>query len=218
MLSFQLPLTKKSDATPVAAPLWHPNFRNYERLPDTKVVRTTFFINAASIVVALLLVLWVGFREYRIHELGQQISDTQAEIDRNQKQNNDAIRLSGVFAEEDKKLADAEAFAHRPLSPLEFILQLGRTLPKEIQIESADMRLSDPAASQCFLRGFVAGTKDQASGTVSGYLDTLRTTPKFAAVFDSVSLISLNSDSRTNLLNFEIVLKFKTAGTKEKKP
>jgi hypothetical protein len=216
MLAFQLPLTRKSDATPVAAPLWHPNFRNYERLPDTKVVRTTFFINAASIMVALLLLLWVGFREFKIHELGQQITDAQGEIDKNQKQNNEAIRLSAVFAEQDKKLADAEAFARMPLSPLDFVLTLGRTLPKEIQIESADIRLADLGTSQCILRGFVTGTKDQGSGIVSAYLEALRATPKFAAVFDSVSLISLN-DAKNNLLSFEIVCKFKAPG-KEKKP
>jgi hypothetical protein len=217
MLAFQLPLTRKSDATPVAAPLWHPNYRNYERLPDTKVVRTTFFINAASIVIALVALLWVGKNEYRIHELNQQIADATSEIDKNQKGNNEAIRLSGVFAEEEKKLADAEAFARMPLSPLEFIVQLGRTLPKEIQIESADMRMGEANTAQCILRGYVAGTKDQASGTASAYLDTLRTTPKFATAFDSVSLNSLTSDQRSGLLSFEIVLKFKAPG-KEKKP
>jgi hypothetical protein len=217
MLAFQLPLTKKSDATQVAAPLWHPNFRNYERLPDTKVVRTTFFINAASIVVALLLLLFVGLREFHIRELGQQIAEAQGEIDQNQKQNDEAIRLSGVFAEEERKLADAEAFARMPLAPSEYVLQLGRTLPKEIQVESADMRLAEPNSALCILRGFVAGTKDQASGTVSRYLDTLRATPKFAAVFETVSLTSLTADARSNLLSFEIVLKFKVSG-KQKKP
>jgi len=217
MLAFQLPLTKRGDATPVAAPLWHPNFRNYERLPDTKVVRTTFFINAASIAVALLLLLWVGKREYRIHELGQQVADAEKQIDGNQKQNNEAIRLSGIFSEEQKKIADVEAFAHTPLSPLDFVLQLGRTLPKEIQLESADMRMAEPANSQCILRGLVAGTKDQASGTVSAYLDTLRTAPKFSSAFDNVSLISLNLDQRSGLLAFEIVAKFRQPG-KEKKP
>jgi hypothetical protein len=103
-----------------------------------------------------------------------------------------------------------------PLSPLDFVITLGRSLPKEIQIESADMRMAEAGGSQCILRGMVAGTKDQASGTVNGYLESLRTTPRFAAAFESVSLISL-TDSRNNLLSFEIVMKFKAPG-KEKKP
>jgi len=217
MLAFQLPLTKRSDAAPVAAPVWHPNFRNYERLPDTKVVRTTFFINAASIAVAALLLLLVAKREYHIHELNQVVAQAEAEINSNQKQNNEAIRLSGIFADEQKKMADVEAFARTPLSPLDFVLQLGATLPKEIQIETADIRTGEPLNSQCIIRGFVAGTKDQASGTVSAYLDTLRTAPKFSSAFDNVSLVSLNTDQRTGLLSFEIIMKIRAPG-KEKKP
>src|ERR1700759_3174337 len=149
MLAFQLPLTKKSDATPVVTPHWHPNFRNYERLPDTKVVRTTFFINAASIMIAALLLLWVGFRQYRIHELNGQISEAEADIARNQKANADALRSSDAFVEEEKKMAEAESFARVPISPVEFILTLGRTLPREVQIENAEIRMGEQSGSLC---------------------------------------------------------------------
>ncbi|MBI2516027.1 MAG: hypothetical protein HYV95_03855 [Opitutae bacterium] len=209
MLSLKLPLTRKSDAGPAAAPLWHPNFRNFERLPDTKVVRTTFFINAAAIALAASLSLWVGYREYHLHDINQQIDEAQAEIGRNQKQNAEAIRLSNSFAEEEKKLSEAQNFIRTPMPVTEFVLLLGQTLPKEVQIEFADMRITDPTSPQCILRGLVAGTKDQASGTASNYVDILRTAPRFAEAFDSVSLTALNTDPRTGLLNFEIILKFK---------
>ena len=214
MLAFQLPLTKKGDAEPVAAPLWHPNFRNYERLPDTKVVRTTFFINAASIMVAAALLLWVGLRQYRIFELNAQISEAEASIARNQKANEEAIRQSNLFAEEDKKMAVAENFAQMPISPITFVLTLGRTLPKEVQIENAEMRMAGEGTQQCILRGNVAGSKDVASGVVNAYVGILRSTPQFAAVFDSVSLINL-TDSRNNLLTFEIVMTFKSGKGKK---
>lgn len=215
MLSLKLPLTRKSDAAPASAPRWHPNFRNFERLPDTKVVRTTFFINAGAIAVAASLLLWLGYREYHLRDLNLQINEAQAEIDRNQKQNNEALRLSKAFADEEKKLLEALAFVRTPLPVTEFILLLGQTLPKEVQIEFVDMRITDPSNPQCVLRGLVAGTKDQASGAASNYVDTLRTAPRLAAAFDSVSLTALNTDPRTGLLNFEIILKFKTG--KEKK-
>ena len=39
-------LKKKPDAAAAnQTPAWHPNFRNFERLPDTQVVRPTFFVN-----------------------------------------------------------------------------------------------------------------------------------------------------------------------------
>ena len=49
-------LKKKSEASAApAVPNWHPNFRNFEKLPDIKVVRTAFFVNGAAVSVALAL-------------------------------------------------------------------------------------------------------------------------------------------------------------------
>jgi hypothetical protein len=221
MLSLQLPLLKKSDAAQEVLPQWHPNFRNYEKLPDTKVVRTTFFINVAAVTLAAALVLLTGYREMRIRDLTRQIAETQAEIDRNQKQSNEAERLSKIFADEEKKLLEVAAFTATPVSPSEMVLLLGETLPKEVQIELVDLRYGEggnTANAQCVLRGVVAGTKDQASGIASSYVETLGKVPKFAEIFDSVRLNSINPDPRSNLLDFEIVMKFKAAGKEKKKP
>ena len=209
-------LIKKSDATSASAPLWHPNFRNFERLPDTKVVRTTFFINVTAITLAACLAILVGWHEYRIMDLKVQISETQAVIDKNSKENAESIRLSKVFEEEGKKISEASAFAKRALPPSEFILLLGKTLPKVVQIESVDMRFSGVSGDQCTLRGIVAGTKDEASGSASKYVESLRTLSVLGSKFESVSLDSINPDPVGAFLRFEINIKFKPAG-KEKK-
>src|SRR3954466_14331462 len=103
-----LSLRKKSDA-PVAAPLWRPNSRNFERLPDTKVVRTTFFVNTAAVAAALGLLLWVGYGEYKLKNLSSQIAEAQGQIDANAKQNAEALRLTKLFTDEDRKIVEAEA-------------------------------------------------------------------------------------------------------------
>ncbi len=211
-----LSLTKKSETQPVAAPLWHTNFRNFERLPDTKVVRTTFFINTAAIAVTLGLLLWFGYREYHIYNLGEQIADAQRQIDANAKQNKEALRLSKIFADEEDKLAEAEAFQRFPISPVEFVSLLGQTLPKDISIESVDARLGDANSSTFTLRGLVAGTRDQASGAASSYVDMLRANPRFGAIFEPITLTNLNPDARSGFLAFEIVFKIRS-GAREKK-
>ena len=204
-------LTRKSDAEAVAAPLWHTNFRNFERLPDTKVVRTTFFINTAAIALALGLLLWLGYREYRILDLREQIAGAQKEIDSNKGKNNEAIRMSQKFTEEQKKLAEALAFRQAPISPLDYITLLGQTLPKEIIIESLDARQTNTTAGTFVVRGLVAGTADQASGTANSYVDTLRNHPRIGAVFNPITLTNLNRDSSSGYLAFEIVFKVKAA-------
>src|SRR3954464_4399212 len=101
-----LSLTKKSDAEPAAAANWHTNFRNFERLPDTKVVRTTFFVNTAAIAIAAGLLLWLASREITNVGIRDQIAEARHQIDANRKQNADAIRLSKAFAAEQTKLAE----------------------------------------------------------------------------------------------------------------
>lgn len=202
-----LSLTKKSDAQPVATPSWHPNFRNFERLPDTKVVRTAFFINTAAIALTAALLIWLGKNEYTLHNIGQQIAEAQREIDHSSKQNKEAIRLSGVFATEQKKLGELDTFLATPLTPLEFIGALGRTLPKEIAIDSVDARIADPNGASCTVRGRVAGTPDQATGTASSYVDMLKADAEFSRLFETITLVSINRDPQSSFMVFEIVFK-----------
>ena len=215
-MAFNLSLTKKSDAQPAAAPLWHPNFRNFERLPDTKVVRTAFFVNTAASAATLCLLLWLGYREYHIYSLGEQIADAQGQIDKNMRLNKEALRLTKIFADEEKKLAEAEAFQRAPISPAEFVTLLGQTLPKEIAIESLEARMAETGGGATFLlRGVVAGTPDQASGAASSYVDMLRAHPRLGKVFDPITLTNINRDPR-GFLTLDISLKIKAEG-KEKK-
>jgi hypothetical protein len=210
-----LSLTKKSDV-PVAAPLWHTNFRNFERLPDTKVVRTTFFVNTAAGAAALALLLWVGYGEYKLNNLAGQIAESKAEIAKHDKQNTEALRLTKIFGDEDKKVAETEAFLKKPFAASEFIQVIGETLPKEIIIEFADLRLppADPKSHMYVLRGSVAGTRDQAAGTASSYVDTLRAHPRLGAIFDPITLEKLTPDGGTGFMSFEISLKVKPEGKK----
>lgn len=208
-------LNKKADAAPAAAPLWHPNFRNFDRLPDTTVVRTTFFINAGGIATAVLLLSFVGWREYQAHAFDVQRAAAEAEIAKNQKQSNEGLRLTKLFTDEDKKLAEAAAFVQMPITPTELLTVLGASLPKEIQIEAIDLRPSDPTAPRVLVRGLAAGSKDQASGAAAAYVETLRTQPRLAEVFDGVKLNAINPDPTTGALLFEIELRYKGKGPKK---
>lgn len=216
-MALQFQLSKKRDAAPATAPVWHPNFRNFERLPDTSAVRKTFFVNATAVLIAVVLAGWVGWNEYQTRNYGQLEAAAQADIDRNKKPHDEALRLTKEFTDEEKKLAEAAAFVRTPLTPSEFVLLLGSSLPADIQLEYVDLRSTETANPVCTLRGYAAGSKDQASGAASAYVETLRTVPRFAQVFESVNLTTLNSDTRTGMLIFEIVLKFKTDGKGTKK-
>ena len=203
-----LSLKKKSDAQPMAAPLWHPNFRDFDRLPDTKVVRTTFFINTAAIAAAVGMLLWFGFREFNNQNIGQQITEANAQIENNRKQNEEALKQAKLFADEEKKLVEAMAFMKAPITPLEFVQLLGDTLPKDISIDYVDARISDPKNSLFQIRGRVAGSPDMASGITSSYVDSLKLDERIKKVFDPVTLNRLDRDAAGGMV-FEVTLTIK---------
>lgn len=216
MSSLQQLLRKKGDAGPVTAPLWHPNFRNYERLPDTKVVRTAFFVNVLTGGIAACLLLYTGFNEFRIRSLNQQVADSQQQIDNRSAQNAEALRLSQVFAEEEKKLAEAIAFTTVAIPPTEFVTLLGETLPKEIAIEYMDLRYADTTGPMVVLRALAAGSPEQASGAASSYADVFRTHPRFIAGVEKADITNVNRDASRGVITFEVVLRLKVPG-KDKK-
>lgn len=210
-----LSLKKKSDAQPTAAPRWHTNFRNFERLPDTKVVRTAFFINTAAVAVAAGMLLWVGYREYTNQSIREQIARAEGEIAANAKQNADATRLSKHFAEQIKKFDEATAFMQTPISPLEYAGIIGESLPKEILIDYLETKAVPEGAKAPTvfqLRGRVAGSPDQASGVASQYVDTLRAQPRLSEVFEAITLNKINRDVSGGFLAFEIALTVKASG------
>ena len=172
------------------------------------------FVTAITLAASLLML--VGVREYRIFDLKSQIDGTQAVMAKATKENAEAIRLSKIFEVEGKKIEEANAFAKRAIAPSAFVLLLGKTLPKEVQIESVDMRFSGASGDQCILRGIVAGSKDTASGAADKYVGILRNSPLIGARFESVNMPSINPDPAGGFMRFEIVLKFKPAGKETK--
>jgi hypothetical protein len=205
-----LSLTKKSDVQPVTVPLWHPNFRNFDRLPDTKVVRTAFFINTAAVALAVGMLLWVGQREYTNHNLLEQKAEAQRQIDANKKLDAEALRLSKVFLDEEKKINEVVNFVRVPITLAEFVGLLADSLPKEISIEFVDARMpADGKAGMVQIRGRVAGSPDQASGIASNYVDMLRAHPKLGKVFDPITLNRLDRDAGGEYMAFDISLNVK---------
>lgn len=204
-----LSLTKKSEAQAPAAPRWHANFRDFERLPDTKVVRTTFFVNTAAIAAAVVMIMWLAYREYSYLGIQGQIAQAQAEIDKHAKQNSEAIRLSKQFVEEQKKIEEAIAFVKVPITPLEFVDLLGQTLPKEIIIDTVETRIGDARNSVFQIRGRAAGSPDQATGLASAYVDMLHAHPRIGALFDPITLNRVEREQTGTFLTFDITLTIK---------
>lgn len=209
-------LKKKPDAAAAAAaamPPWHPNFRNFERLPDTKVVRTAFFVNAVAIVIALVALLWFAYQEYQIHDLNRQIEQWQTQIDRDKRASDQAIALYKKFQTEAGRVGDVEAFVRSKPVVSDLLLHLGQTLPPNIALDSFDLR-----ENALRLTGTIRGAPDLASGYATAYVDLLRADPFFAARAEDIAMTNLTRNAQSGRLNLELVLKLKSTDKEAKKP
>jgi hypothetical protein len=202
-------LHKRDQSQGSLVPAWHPNFRNHERLPDTKVVRTQFFVNSVAIAVACSLVLYVCYQEYRVNSLGRQVTDWETRIAANKKASDQALALSRKYAEEEKKIGELDEFLRPRVILSQLLLHLGNTLPQGLAMDSVDVR--DTGVN---LRGAASGTPDEASGLTSTYVELLRKDIYFGTIFDDVSLNKLERDQTSGRLSFDLFLRFK--GTTKK--
>ncbi|MFA5264784.1 MAG: hypothetical protein WC378_13255 [Opitutaceae bacterium] len=200
----QLLQKKKPEAASPTIQAWHPNFRNYERLPDIKVVRTVFFINAAAITIAIAVAGFVGHQEYMLASIHSQIVEVQARIDRDKKVSDQAIALFAKFQAGEKKLQEIDAFlkARPAVSPL--LLRLGETLPKNIALSQFDAR-----EKVVILGGIVRGAPELASGQANAYVEQLRKDKEIGALFDDISLTNVSRDPQSGRLNIELSLRLK---------
>ena len=213
-----LPFLKKpSDKTSTATvPAWHPNFRNFERLPDTKAVRTTFFINGLAVLIASSLVIYTGYREFGLRSLQADTDAAQKVVDTNKPASDEAITLFKKFQEEEKKVFALQSFLSSSRLVLsDFFLQIGASLPASVTLNSIDYK-----PSAVTLVGSISGAPDEASGQAVTYVDRLRKNEVFSQMFEAITLSNIARDPGTGQIRFSIDLRFKastkaaTGGTK----
>lgn len=200
-------LKKKSEASAApSVPAWHPNFRNYEKLPDIKVVRTAFFVNGAAISLALALAIYFGFHEWQLHVLRGQIAEQGRMIARDKPASDQGVALFKKFQAEEAKIGEVDTFVKSKPLVSELLMHLGATLPPNIALDSFDLR-----DSGMMLRISVRGSPDVASGTATAYRDQLAGDKRLADFFGEASIANVANNPATGRLAVEIVLPVKGA-------
>ncbi len=204
--------TKKTEASNAVVVLpWHPNFRNYDRLPDIKVVRTTFFVNTVALTVTLLLTAWVASREYHLSDLNRQIAESEAQIGSTKRTSEAAVQLFSKFQAEERRFTEVQAFIKSRHSVTPLLRHLGDTLPKGIALTYFDLRPDERGkvkSSMLILRGIARGSADQATGRASSFEAQLRKDEVLKPLIESVTLTNAARNPADDRLSFEIQIKF----------
>jgi Tfp pilus assembly protein PilN len=206
----QFPWRKSDQSQARLIAAWHPNFRNRERLPDTKVVRTYFFVNFTAVTVVVCLALAVWYQEYRIRVLDRQVADWQLQISKNQKSAADAAALSRKFAAEEKKIRELDSFLQQKLVLSQFLLQLGKSLPADLVIDSVDIR-----GDGIGLRGTAAGSPVEATGRTSAYVELLQRDGYFKDIVDTKDVKQdVKREQSSGRVTFDLFMRFKGGAKK----
>jgi hypothetical protein len=204
------PATKRSESAAPEVPAWHPNLRIIANLPDTKVVRTAFFVNGATILVAITLLLVLGHQEWSLHEVHKQIADLQRDIDRDKKESAAAVALYGDFKLEEAKTVEvADFMASKPIIS-EIVLRLGQIAPKKIAFDALDFKTTGLT-----IRATVKGAPDHASGDASAYEKQLRADKVLGPMFGDVNLLTMKRNAVNGRLVIDILCEY-SKGAKKK--
>jgi hypothetical protein len=198
-------LKKNSDkAKALQAPAWHTNFRNYAVLPDTKLVRTSFFVNGLLALLAVAALIGFGYQEYNLSIIRGQNSELQQQIDKNRAASNRAVALYKQFQAEEVKVTELYNFIKgQKIVYSDFIIRLSQNKPAGIAFVTVEYK--DTGA---VIKGYAQGISEQATSAASSYERLLKDDPQLNTVFKSISLTNVSRDIQNGRLMFEIILSF----------
>lgn len=198
-------LKKNSDkAKAIQAPAWHTNFRNYAVLPDTKLVRTAFFVNGLLLLLAVTTFLAVVYQEYTLSLVRSQNSELQQQIQKNRAASERAVALYKQFQAEEIKVTELNGFIKgQKIVYSDFIIRLSQTKPAGIVFVTVEYK--DTGA---VIKGYAQGISEQATSAASAYERLLKDDRQLNTVFKSISLTNVSRDMQAGRLMFEIILSF----------
>ncbi len=195
-------MKKSKNEIPTFDPNWHPNFRVVDELPDLKVVRTDFFVNIATASIAIICVLFLGFREYQGASIRNSIASWEQQIEEGSVKNRAYLKMSAEFEKAGKKVEEVEQFVTQDLVASNLLVALSKSIPGDIVF--SNISLSEKKVN---LFGSIRGRSEEASHNLSGYLDALREDSDIGPHCEDISLTSLQRDEKGSGLQFEITLK-----------
>lgn len=206
-------LKKKTEAEAnLAGPGWHPNFRNYQKLPDIKVVRTAFFVNGAAVAVVLALGTYLGITEWQTHVIQGQIAEEQRKIAGARAQSDQAVALFKKFQAEEARINEVDVFVKSKPLLSTLLLRLGSTLPADIAIDSLDLKTDGLA-----LRLSLKGDAVVASGHATQYLEQLKADPELGQFGEFNFTATPVRNPATGRMAVEFFLRLKTPSLGGKK-
>ena len=177
---------------------WRPDFRDRQSLPDIRTVRTTFFITAIAVTIAVMSVMHVGFQEYNIYSLGKKIEEGEAEISSRQDLHVKVIAMKNLFLAQEKRIDEINTFEERQLAASDLILDSGKSLSPGMSLLSIEY-IDEKAVFQ----GFVLAS-EEADSLLKDYIEKLRNVDSLKDRYADINQVLVERESDTDLIKFHL--------------
>ncbi|MEO7414689.1 MAG: hypothetical protein ABIZ81_15170 [Opitutaceae bacterium] len=160
---------------------WHVDCRLEGELPKDDVVSGRFLaaIFFASVTFSLLLVFaWLGYQTLNV---SRQANDSNKRISANMREVRIIQGLQKQYVAEASKIDQAYGTIRPPLVVSEFIGILGRTLPREINLEILEWN-----DTEVIMRGLLRESRRESARILEQLVSDLKNHPTIAAQFDVI--------------------------------
>jgi hypothetical protein len=203
------PVEPEELAGEAAGPVpWRVDCRLTAQLPNTRLAGrrlTAFALLGALAAFVLTVALW---QWSVIRSLDADTGFWNRKVAANQKLFNELARATSALRAKSARFDHAYALMRQPPPATDFILNLGRSLPPDMQVDRIES-----TGDRVAMRGSLRQPPDQSSRTLGRYMEELRRTPAIGPLFSSIALTALQRANDTDdSLAFEITFTLAAPG------
>ena len=178
---------------------WRPNFRDYESLPDLRVVRTQFFLPTLLVALAVGFASYLASREYKAIYLRSEIDAIEAEINEHDVNHAAKVAENAEFMAFERGLDEISEFVDGQLVGSDFLLAVSSRIMEGMYLTRVEY-----ASELVTIEGNLEVPAEEASRIVDGFMKALQEGEVVQGKLTDYKLTSLERVAATGLIRFRI--------------
>ncbi|MGK0239890.1 MAG: hypothetical protein ACI92G_003372 [Candidatus Pelagisphaera sp.] len=177
---------------------WRPDFRDTNSLPDVKTVRTSFFVSALALSLAVMSIMRLGFHEYSISSAEEKIEAVNAEITARQGVHAKAIGMNNKFIEKVRRIDEIDEFERDQMIASDMLVFVCKTLMPDMSLLSVEFD-----ENKTVLHGFVVANEETDS-LLRQYMERLKEIELLSERYDEFTQVSVERQPGTDQIKFHL--------------
>jgi hypothetical protein len=201
---------KRGKKTEIGSLNWRPDFRDADALPDVKTVRTSFFVSALALSLAMMSLMHVGFHEYSIISAQAKVEAVNAEIAARQGVHAKAIGTNNQFIETTKRIDEIDTFGRDQMIASDMLLDIGNSVMPGMSLLSVEY-----SNAKTVLHGTVEAS-EKTDSLLKQYMEELKKIELLSDRYDEFTQVSVTRQPGTNQIKFHLEAAQSVEETKKK--